>query len=428
MTRRMTRLGTIACIAAVAGVAVTSASAPPANSVPLCPGLTIVTAIGQIDGDYESIKTIEAVGPKEVRLKYSAEYQTADGLSGPPILKRTLLHRTVLTADLESAQTYQQNFLENSDELIPGTTAIGVSSAILRRLKTQGESDLSISNSYSGLTLSADRAKFPNYYSYMQTAKLRRDASTRVPVLVNDRLTDLPVVRAVGDSVGDKVEFLILDDEANPLTLGFRIGIGGIKPLSPDAAKLCASTKGAAPAFVLAGGRCDMPNGGDRNTLRVVKISYRCETPADLKPGGAASPAGQAPSGQLGLPAGAAALEQALASTGKVDVYSIYFSFNSDEIREESEPTLKDIADVLRRHPDWKLSVNGHTDGIGSDPFNLDLSKRRSAAVKDALAKRYEVAPGRLRTAGFGRTQPKDTNDTLEGRAHNRRVELVKVE
>jgi outer membrane protein OmpA-like peptidoglycan-associated protein len=110
-----------------------------------------------------------------------------------------------------------------------------------------------------------------------------------------------------------------------------------------------------------------------------------------------------------------------------VDIYSIYFSFNSDVIREESEPTLKEIADILRRHPDWRLAVNGHTDGIGGDQANLALSQRRSTSVKDALAKRYNVAPNRLTTTGFGKAQPKDTNDTLDGRARNRRVELVRI-
>jgi outer membrane protein OmpA-like peptidoglycan-associated protein len=110
----------------------------------------------------------------------------------------------------------------------------------------------------------------------------------------------------------------------------------------------------------------------------------------------------------------------------EIDIHSIYFSFNSDVIREESEPTLKDIADV-RRHPDWRLNVNGHTDGVGSDQFNLDLSRRRSLAVKDALTKRYGIDAARLLTGGFGMSQPIDTSDRLEGRAHNRRVELAKI-
>jgi len=81
----------------------------------------------------------------------------------------------------------------------------------------------------------------------------------------------------------------------------------------------------------------------------------------------------------------------------------------------------------MRRHPDWKLQVNGHTDGIGGDEFNLDLSKRRAAAVKSALVKQLGVNTGRLTTAGYGKSQTKDTNDTVEGRARNRRVELMKI-
>jgi outer membrane protein OmpA-like peptidoglycan-associated protein len=79
------------------------------------------------------------------------------------------------------------------------------------------------------------------------------------------------------------------------------------------------------------------------------------------------------------------------------------------------------------RHPDWKLSVEGHTDGIASDSYNLYLSRKRAAAVKTALVTRYGTAEGRLTTAGFGKTHPRDTNDTLAGRARNRRVELVRV-
>ena len=76
-------------------------------------------------------------------------------------------------------------------------------------------------------------------------------------------------------------------------------------------------------------------------------------------------------------------LERALVrNSGRADVYTIHFSFNSDEIREESEPTLKQIADLLSRHRDWKLSIVGHTDSIASDAYNLELSKKRAAAVR----------------------------------------------
>jgi outer membrane protein OmpA-like peptidoglycan-associated protein len=80
----------------------------------------------------------------------------------------------------------------------------------------------------------------------------------------------------------------------------------------------------------------------------------------------------------------------------------------------------------LKDNPDWKLTVEGHTDNIGGDPYNLDLSKRRALAVKEALIAQYGIATDRLTNAGFGASRPVESNDTLEGRARNRRVELVR--
>jgi outer membrane protein OmpA-like peptidoglycan-associated protein len=87
---------------------------------------------------------------------------------------------------------------------------------------------------------------------------------------------------------------------------------------------------------------------------------------------------------------------------------------------------LQEIAQVLQRNPAWKLRVEGHTDNIGGDAYNMDLSQRRAAAVKQALVARYRIAPERLDPAGFGATRPKESNDTLQGRARNRRVELAR--
>jgi OOP family OmpA-OmpF porin len=95
-------------------------------------------------------------------------------------------------------------------------------------------------------------------------------------------------------------------------------------------------------------------------------------------------------------------------------------------IRPESEPILKEIADVMAKNPAWKLSVEGHTDNIGGAASNLDLSTRRAAAVRQALVDRYHVTGSRLAPTGFGESRAKATNDTLEGRARNRRVELVR--
>jgi outer membrane protein OmpA-like peptidoglycan-associated protein len=388
-----------------------ASSSDRAVTVPLCAGLTIVTAIEQPDGDYESIKTIEAVDPSQVRLKYSVERMKYPGLfdTHAPFLRKYTIRRTVLAEDLKSAKSYQQRFVENSTvDTIPGTTAIGTSSAMLTTLKKTGAARLEISDaSDSTGPWTTDRKKTPNYYSHLTPVTLKRTGNgpIAVRVLVNDAIAELPAIQATGDRYGDKMEFVFLDDERNPLTLSFRLGIDAVKPLDPQARENCKNH----PNEARIAHRCDLPDGGDRETLRVVKISHRCPHPtAATQPSAFSSQA----------------FERTLAETGAVDIYSIHFTFGSDTIRDESESTLKEIAEVLRRHPDWKVLINGHTDGVGTPEDNVDLSKRRAAAVKTALVTRHAIDANRLATWGLGEAYPKAGNDTLEGRARNRRVEL----
>jgi outer membrane protein OmpA-like peptidoglycan-associated protein len=120
-------------------------------------------------------------------------------------------------------------------------------------------------------------------------------------------------------------------------------------------------------------------------------------------------------------------IEQQLARRETVEIHSIYFAFNRADLRPESTRVLEEIAGILRRHPAWKLQIDGHTDAIGSDARNLALSRDRAAAVKAALVRHYGVDAARLATAGHGESQPRDSNRTARGRSHNRRVELRRL-
>lgn len=397
-------------------------------AVPLCPGLTIVTAIENPAGDYESIKTIQTVTSDRHRIRYSAEVPNTDPLDPSPMFK-LLVNRMVLAKDLQSGTMYEQVFTSTADELIPGTTSLGFSSTVLRSLKTKGSASIRISNAYAGAPLSGDPNQKPNAYDYMVDLSLRRVGAVTLPVLVNGRQQQLPAIQVAGESDEEKSEFFLLDDDSNPLMLKMRLGIGTVKPLDKDQMEFCATMKaavGSDPEGIAMMQRygCNRTSAADRDVLRVIKITYRCSGELKATAGGGAGtgsgPAGDAASTELSL-------EQELERSRRADIYSIYFSFNSDVIREESEPTLKEIATVMKKHPDWSLSVNGHTDSIGGDQANLVLSQRRSAAVKAALVKRYGIEPNRLTTSGFGKSQPKDTNATLEGRARNRRVELIRM-
>jgi outer membrane protein OmpA-like peptidoglycan-associated protein len=116
-----------------------------------------------------------------------------------------------------------------------------------------------------------------------------------------------------------------------------------------------------------------------------------------------------------------------LITEGKLVTYGIYFDVNKDVVKPESYGTLKDIATVLNEVPDVKVKIVGHTDSDGADAANLDLSKRRSAAVKAELAKSFGVNANRLVTDGMGKTQPVAPNDTPVNKALNRRVEFIKM-
>lgn len=107
-----------------------------------------------------------------------------------------------------------------------------------------------------------------------------------------------------------------------------------------------------------------------------------------------------------------------------VIVNHLFFANNSTRILPESEAALNDLKTFLTENPQLRIRIVGHTDNVGSDQFNIKLSEGRAQSVKDALIKRG-VDPERIETLGMGKRQPIATNDTEEGRAQNRRVELV---
>jgi len=130
--------------------------------------------------------------------------------------------------------------------------------------------------------------------------------------------------------------------------------------------------------------------------------------------------------GTVTTPAASAAMERALTDSCRAPVYGFYFAFNQADIEPSSAPTFHAVADLLGRHPDWTLAIEGHTDSIGDPAANLRLSERRAAAVRQQLVAQYGVAPARLTAAGRGMNGYVAPNNTLAGRARNRRVDLVR--
>jgi OOP family OmpA-OmpF porin len=131
--------------------------------------------------------------------------------------------------------------------------------------------------------------------------------------------------------------------------------------------------------------------------------------------------------GNLRVAVGAPDTRNKMLTQNKWVTHGILFDVNSATIKPESYGTLKEMANVMKENPDLKVKIIGHTDADGKDADNLDLSKRRAAAVKTALAKEFAIDESRMETDGKGEGEPIDKNDTPAGKANNRRVEFIKL-
>ena len=339
--------------------------------IPLRPGLTIVKAISNPKGDYESIDQIDAIDAQGIHFHIS--YPDRNLLEPKSITTkgsdrtakdttRLTAKRTVLKADLDSARHYQPQGHPRHPEIFPGTTALGTSAIVLNELKAGDDAWFYLGSANSS---GSDWQMLRYLEGLGKRLLLLRRVETKpitVSVLVNNMRVDLPAIHARGRLGNLDCDFYFLDDAQNPLALRWQIGEQG---------------------------------------YHVIKISF--------------------PSA-----ASTAQLASALKSVGRAEVYGIYFDVGSAVIKPESEMVLKEIAEVLGGNPGWKLDVEGHTDNVGGDAYNLELSRQRAAAVKDALVSRHRVAAQRLSTTGFGASRSKEPNETLAGRARNRRVELVR--
>ncbi len=124
--------------------------------------------------------------------------------------------------------------------------------------------------------------------------------------------------------------------------------------------------------------------------------------------------------------ANAEAFSNDLKATGHTAVYGIYFDTGKSVIKPESDTALSEIAKLLKKEAGMKVSVVGHTDNVGGLDSNMKLSQARADAVMQALVGKYGIEANRLKANGVGPLAPVASNENEEGKAKNRRVELVK--
>jgi outer membrane protein OmpA-like peptidoglycan-associated protein len=342
-----------------------------AARIPLQPGTVVTTAWGIKNGDVETRMTVSSVKPTSVSMSAaSGEYKDDLGRDW----KASSSTHTVCNDDFATADNYGTVVSKNMPEIIHGVTRLRLSDKSFNEVKSAGKTDL----------------VYWDVNTYGDTFKATHEGGllTRVeaedvpyPMIVNDQRVNLPTIHLAGimDPVGkdptpkkdrpfhSAADVYVIDDPLDPIVLMFKLK----DPKLHDG----------------------------KFRIEVTKLDYTVPHPVNL-------------------------VEKQLAEQKRAITWGIYFDFNKDTIKPESAPVLKQIVQAMDDNPEWKLTVEGNTDNIGGDAYNLDLSKRRAAAVKQALVTQYHIAPDRLSTNGFGAAHPIDSNETLEGRARNRRVEL----
>jgi outer membrane protein OmpA-like peptidoglycan-associated protein len=325
--------------------------------------------------DAESDNQIQSVSPSVLGFVYNGI--AAKGLD-MSLKSHAVLNNTVCGKDVATGESFSTGWeFKSTDEpiapgLYPGVSRILLPGTKFHDLKSSGSADMIFA-----------------YYVYMDTLSewelvAWKGPLTRVepddvpfPLIINDERVNVPSIHIRGNmnvlenggrfgTRDQPTDAYILDDPNTPVVLSWMFG----KDLKQD----------------------------DAFRVQLVRVRYPSDKPT---------------------------IEQQLEKNRKAITWGINFDYNSDVIKPVSEPVLKEIAQAMADKPDWKLTVTGHTDNIGGDKYNLALSQRRSAAVKIALVNRYHINPNRLSTGGDGDSDPVDTNDTLEGRARNRRVELT---
>jgi outer membrane protein OmpA-like peptidoglycan-associated protein len=351
-----------------------SAAQDAAPQIPLVPGLVLGSVLHSPIGEREDVLEIKSADTTGVHYAWHERTITSEGDTTTGFRKRF-----VRANDLAGAPRFDDIF--GPDEVSrPGFTAVSVSSAVYRQLQDTGSVPFSMM--VASRPEGEQGATVPSLAGLFQAQRSRYKGSlTRVsakpepfPLLLNGNRTMVPSLHLHG-SFADGAkraewELWVLADSAHPLLL---------KSVLND------------------------------DVFQMV----RADIPSELPAGGGKLSAGNH-------------LEDELRSKCRIELPGIYFAFGTAAIDPVSDRALAELARALAGHPDWKFTVEGHTDSVGTDAANQALSRRRAEAVRARLTERHGLDTKSWGATGYGASRPKEPNATIEGRARNRRVELVR--
>jgi outer membrane protein OmpA-like peptidoglycan-associated protein len=317
------------------------------------------------EGDRESVHSVVEADARRLRWKWALVEVSANGDT-----VRQEYRYAELREDVDAAIRFRAFHEIEEPEEHPGYTMHAISRAVYRRLRAAGSDTFQVMavESPTGGLASFALARRATPVRWRGTLSLVTPSPVPFPLLVNGRRMDVPALHVRGRfTLRTKTwepELWVLADSTYPLLLKW---IG-------------AHTQAT-------------------NVLQTIRVD-----------------------GSESLPE----VERELRSSCRAELPGIYFAFNSAVLDAASDRTIANVAGLLDRNPEWTVTLEGHTDSIGSSDANRILSERRVAAVRARLMSQHKVDGSRVRTAGFGSARPREPNATIEGRARNRRVELVR--
>ena len=335
------------------------------SSLPLLPGLTLASTLHSPGGERENLVQVASADAGGVGYTWQlVEIRN----TGDTIVSQA--QRRVRMADLAAAPRLDPVFLPSDQEDRPGYTAFSISSAVYAALRDDGSAAYSVTSLetagglFDMVTTAMAGGALPQRVRYKGTLTRISPDPSAFPLLVDGRRVTVPALHLRGSFTngGRRREY------------EFRVLADSVHPLLLQS--------------VVEG-----------SVYQLVRVN--------------------APIDESGL-------ERELTGACRLELPGVYFGFNSADIDPASDRSLAALARVLAGHPGWTITVEGHTDSIGTAPANQELSTRRAQSVRARLAERHGLATGGWKAVGYGSNRPRESNATTEGRARNRRVELAR--
>jgi outer membrane protein OmpA-like peptidoglycan-associated protein len=342
-------------------------------TIPLVTGLVLGSVLHSPLGEREDVIEIGSVDATGVHYKWHERTIEADGDTTDGFRKRF-----VSAGDLAGAPRFDDVF-GPKEQVRPGFTALTLSAAVYRQLAEAGSASFSLmvipeearrtamTGTMIDLLFTTQRIR------YKGTLTKVSSGPETFPLLVGGVRTEMPAMHVKGSFASGfkrtEWDIWVLADSTHPLLL-----------------------KSLLDGDVFQMVRADLPDSSARR-------------------GGTME---------------AKMIETELVKRCRIEIPGVYFAFGTAAIDPISDRALAELAKGLAGHPDWKITVEGHTDSVGTTAANQKLSERRAEAVRARLAQKHGLDTKSWGAAGYGATRPRESNSTIEGRARNRRVELVR--